>query len=56
MLVVVIIDCQNCIIKVNNEFICLSGYIFEDVKGKQLFIFVFGLYKVEFYMQMWKVL
>lgn len=35
MSAVVITDRQNRIIKVNNEFTRLSGYTFEDVKGKQ---------------------
>ncbi len=56
MSAVVITDRQNRIIKVNNEFTRLSGYTFEDVKGKQPSIFASGLHKVEFYMQMWKAL
>lgn len=55
MSAVVITDRQNRIIKVNNEFTRLSGYTFEDVKGKQPSIFASGLHKVEFYMQMWKL-
>lgn len=40
----------------NHEFTRLSGYTFEEVKGKQPSIFASGLHRTEFYMQMWKAL
>lgn len=56
MSAVVVTDRSNRIIKVNHEFTRLSGYTFEEVKGKQPSIFASGLHRTEFYMQMWKVL
>ncbi|ENM5751848.1 sensor domain-containing diguanylate cyclase [Vibrio mimicus] len=56
MSAVVITDRRNRIIKVNNEFTRLSGFTFDEVKGKQPSIFASGLHKTEFYIQMWKAL
>ncbi|ENM5833169.1 sensor domain-containing diguanylate cyclase [Vibrio metoecus] len=56
MSAVVVTDRSNRIIKVNHEFTRLSGYTFEEVKGKQPSIFASGLHRTEFYMQMWKAL
>lgn len=54
MSAVVITDRNNRIIKVNREFTRLSGYTFEEVKGKRPSIFASGHHKTEFYTQMWK--
>lgn len=56
MSAVVVTDRSNRIIKVNHEFTRLSGYTFDEVKGKQPSIFASGLHRTEFYMQMWKAL
>lgn len=56
MSAVVITDKNNRIIKVNNEFTRLSGYTFDEVKGKQPSIFASGLHKTEFYLNMWRAL
>ncbi|MGL4830556.1 MAG: PAS domain S-box protein, partial [Vibrio sp.] len=56
MSAVVITNKNNRIIKVNNEFTRLSGYTFDEVKGKQPSIFSSGLHKTEFYLNMWRAL
>ncbi|MDN3702171.1 diguanylate cyclase [Vibrio artabrorum] len=53
MSALVITNRNNRIIKVNQEFTRVSGYEFEDVKGRQPSMFASGRYTQEFYINMW---
>ncbi|MCG9595756.1 sensor domain-containing diguanylate cyclase [Vibrio sp. Isolate25] len=56
MSAMLITDRQNRIIKTNEEFTRVSGYTFEEVKGKQPSFFAANKHEQEFYINMWKIL
>ncbi|MER2494499.1 diguanylate cyclase [Vibrio neptunius] len=56
MSAMLITDRHNRIIKTNEEFTRVSGYTFEEVKGKQPSFFAANKHEQEFYINVWKTL
>ncbi|MDN3611683.1 diguanylate cyclase [Vibrio ostreicida] len=56
MSAMLITDRHNRIIRTNEEFTRVSGYTFEEVKGKQPSFFAASKHEQEFYINMWKIL
>lgn len=50
---IVITNAQNCIVRVNDAFMRISGYTEEEVLGKNPRMFASGKMTVDFYKNMW---
>jgi PAS domain S-box-containing protein len=53
---ILITDANINILRANNMFLKITGYTMEEIIGKNPRIFKSGLYRLDFYKQMWKQL